>query len=139
MSAVLPCLIPTADAGPGARPGSLGDSLLDVYVEFVRARSRPNTVLATWFDLKVFFSVVDKPVEQVRPVDVLGFITAQRAGMASLPDSHVSVLPTTEVGAGVSFRTIGRRLSTIGGLYAFLTVHGDGATSPSLAARRPDG
>lgn len=129
-SAVLPCLIPSADAGPGTPPGSLGEPLLDAYVEFVRARSRPNTVLATWFDLKVFFSVVGKPVEQVRPVDVLGFITAQRAGMASLPDSHVTVLPTAGDGAGVSLRTIRRRLSTIGGLYAFLTVRGDVATNP---------
>ncbi len=130
MSAVLPCVIPTADAGAGTPPGSLGDPLLDDYVEFVRARSRPNTVLATWFDLKVFFSVVDKPVDQVRPVDVLSFITAQRAGMASLPDSHVRVLPTGEEGAGVSLRTIRRRLSTIGGLYAFLTVRGDVVSNP---------
>lgn len=129
MSAVLPCLIPTADAGAGTS-GSLGDPLLDAYVEFVRARSRPNTVLATWFDLKVFFSVVGKPVDQVRPVDVLGFITAQRAGVASLPDSHVRVLAPAEDGAGVSLRTIRRRLSTIGGLYAFLTVRGDVATNP---------
>lgn len=47
MSAVLPCLIPPADAGPGASPGSLGDPLLDAYLEFVAARSRPNTVAAT--------------------------------------------------------------------------------------------
>ncbi|MDO5737579.1 MAG: tyrosine-type recombinase/integrase [Propionibacteriaceae bacterium] len=96
----------------------------------MRARSRPNTVLATWFDLKVFFSVVGKPVDQVRPVDVLGFITAQRAGMASLPDSHVSVLAAVEDGAGVSLRTIRRRLSTVGGLYAFLMVRGDVASNP---------
>ena len=87
MSAVLPCLISPASPVPG-RSGSLGDPLLDAYLEFVTARSRPNTVLATWFDLKVFFAVVGKPVDAVRPVDVLGFITAQRAGLPSLPDPH---------------------------------------------------
>lgn len=78
MDARMPCLIPPARGVPG----SLGDPRLDAYLEFVAARSRPNTVLATWFDLKVFFAVVDKPVEAVRPGDVLGFITAQRAGLA---------------------------------------------------------
>ena len=81
MSAVLPCL--SSPASPVSTLGSLGDPLLDAYLEFVSARSRPNTVLATWFDLKVFFAVVGKPVAAVRPVDVLGFISAQRAGLPS--------------------------------------------------------
>ena len=34
--------------------------VLDAYLEFVAARCRPNTVLATAFDLKVFFAVVAK-------------------------------------------------------------------------------
>ncbi len=104
--------------------------LLDAYLEFVAARSRPNTVLATWFDVKVFFTVVGKPVGEVAPVDVLGFITAQRAGLSSLPDPHLVPAPEPEEGAGVSLRTIRRRLSTIGGLYAFLTVRGDVPANP---------
>ena len=44
------------------------------------ARRRPNTVLAAAYDLKVFFTVVGKPPDQVRPADVLAFITAQRTG-----------------------------------------------------------
>jgi len=36
----------------------LGDPVVDDYLEFVAARCRPNTVLATAYDLKVFFSVV---------------------------------------------------------------------------------
>ena len=52
MSAVLPCL--SSPASPVSTLGSLGDPLLDAYLEFVSARSRPNTVLATWFDLKVW-------------------------------------------------------------------------------------
>ena len=45
--------------------------------------SRPNTVQAAAYDLKVFFTVVGKPADQVRPADVLAFITAQRTGRAS--------------------------------------------------------
>ena len=37
-------------------------------------------MLAVAYDLKVFFTVVGKPPRRVRPVDVLAFITAQRAG-----------------------------------------------------------
>jgi hypothetical protein len=38
-------------------------------------------VLAAGYDLKVFFSVVSKPREEVAPADVLAFITAQRSGV----------------------------------------------------------
>lgn len=126
MSAVLPCLV--LPAAQVLRP--LGDPRLDAYLEFVAARSRPNTVLATWFDLKVFFAVVGKPADEVRPVDVLGFITAQRAGLSSLPDPLLSPVVAVAQGSGVSLRTIRRRLSTINGLYAFLVVRGDVATNP---------
>lgn len=78
----------------------MGDPLLDAYLEFVAARSRPNTVLATWFDLKVFFAVVGKPVGEVRPVDVLGFITAQRAGLSALPDPQLVRARAPEEGGG---------------------------------------
>ncbi len=137
MTGVLPCLIPPVEVEPGTPAGPLGDPLLDAYLEFVAARSRPNTVLATWFDLKVFFAVVGKPVGEVRPVDVLGFITAQRAGLAGLPDPKLVPVHALEEGAGVSLRTIRRRLSTIGGPYAFLTVRGDVAASPVPADCRP--
>jgi hypothetical protein len=36
----------------------LGDPLLDRYLEFVEGRARPNTVLATASDLRLFFAVV---------------------------------------------------------------------------------
>ena len=58
----------------------LGVPLLDEYLEFVGGRCRPNTVLAVAYDLKVFFTVVDKPPRRVRPADVLAFMTAQRTG-----------------------------------------------------------
>ncbi len=58
----------------------LGVLLLDEYLEFLAGRCRPNTVLAVAYDLKVFFTVAGKPPRRVRPVDVLAFMTAQRAG-----------------------------------------------------------
>lgn len=74
---------PDARAPSRPRPESLTDLLLDAWSSWPRARA-PSTVLATWFDLKVF-TVVAKPVEAVTPADVLGFITAQRAGLPTLP------------------------------------------------------
>ena len=50
----------------------------DVYLAFLGERCRPNTVLAAAYDLKVFFTVAGKPPQEVRPADVLAFITAQR-------------------------------------------------------------
>src|SRR5271169_169584 len=60
----------------------VGVPLADVYLEFLGGRCRPNTVRAAAYDLKVFFTVVAKPPERVRPADVLAFITAQRSGQA---------------------------------------------------------
>lgn len=39
---------------------AVGHPLAEEYLEFLTARARPNTRLAVAFDLKVFFSVVDK-------------------------------------------------------------------------------
>src|SRR2546430_6426488 len=58
----------------------LGVRLLDEYLEFLAGRCRPNTVLAVAYDLKVFFTAVAKSPRRVCPVDVLAFMTAQRAG-----------------------------------------------------------
>src|SRR6266705_3791023 len=66
----------------GALVVRVGLPLADVYLEFLAGRSRPNTVLAAAYDLKVFFTVVAKPPDQVRPADVLAFITALRTGRA---------------------------------------------------------
>ncbi len=95
MSSVLPCLIPSARSRP---PEQLGDPLLDRYLEFLAARCRPNSVLAAWFDLKVFFAAVGKPVAAVTAADVLGFITAQRRGVAGLPDPLLAPAPTQAAG-----------------------------------------
>ena len=52
----------------------LGDPLVDSYLEFVAGRSWPNTLRAVAFDLKTFFSVVDKDPVDVVPADVFEFL-----------------------------------------------------------------
>ncbi len=102
----------------------LGVPLLDEYLEFLAGRCRPNTVLAVAYDLKVFFSVVGKPAQVVRPVDVLAFMTAQRAG----GEGRLQVAGAGP--AGVSARTLRRRLSSVSGLYGFLQARGDVSANP---------
>jgi hypothetical protein len=60
----------------------LGIPVQAEYPSLVAGRSRPNTVLAVAYDLKVFFTALGKPPQQVSATDVLGFITAQRTGGA---------------------------------------------------------
>ena len=57
---------------------SLGDLLVDRYLEFVAGRCRPNTLRAAAFDLKAFFSVTGKDPLQVAAADVSGFLAHQR-------------------------------------------------------------
>ncbi|HEV2087920.1 MAG TPA: site-specific integrase, partial [Cryptosporangiaceae bacterium] len=87
---------------------------MDRYLEFVAARARPNTVLATGYDLKGFFSIVAKDPAEVTTADVLDFITVQRG------DRRVVRLADGE--SGLSARTIQRRLSSISGLFGFLVA-----------------
>ena len=54
-----------------------------------------------------------------------------RQGCRGLPDPRLVAASAPAQGSGVSSRTVRRRLSTIGGLYAFLTVRGDVAASPA--------
>src|SRR5215469_5623274 len=110
-----------ADGGLVVR---LGVPLLDEYLEFLAGRCRPNTVLAVAYDLKVFFTVVAKPPRRVRPVDVLGFMTAQRTG----GDGRLQVAGAGT--GGVSARTLRRRLSSVSGLYGFLHARGDVMVNP---------
>jgi integrase/recombinase XerD len=46
---------------------TLGHPAVDDYLAFVAARCRPNTLLPTAYDLKVFFTVVAK-----EPASVVG-------------------------------------------------------------------
>jgi integrase/recombinase XerD len=132
----IPCLVRSSDAA-GRGVILVGHPLLDAYVELVTARARWNTVLATAFDLKVFFSVVAKDPVDVEPADVLAFIKAQRQ-----PRSGAKIVRIEDGESGLSARTIKRRLATIAGLYEYLIVRGDSGVTRNpvprgLAVRRP--
>src|SRR5438067_6586131 len=103
--AFTPCLV-RAQGAAGGEVISVGHPLLDSYVELVTARARWNTVLATAFDLKVFFSIVEKDPVEVEPADVLAFIQAQRQ-----PRHGAKVVRIEDGEAGLSARTIKRRLA----------------------------
>ncbi len=112
----------------------LGHPVLDDYLRFVTARVRPNTVLATAFDLKVFFEVVERDPVQVSTRDVLAFVEAQRQ------PRHGNVVRIADGEQGLSARTIKRRLSSVSGLFSFLVARGDVNSNPvprGLSTRRP--
>jgi integrase/recombinase XerD len=120
------CLI-GAHAQPGEPSVRLGVPLLEEYLRFLSGRCRPNTVLASAYDLKVFFTVVGKEPRDVQPADVLALVTAQRTGQPSI---GAVVQPVGDDEAGVSLRTVRRRLSSVSGLFAFLHARGDVPTNP---------
>jgi integrase/recombinase XerD len=68
--------------------------------------------------------VVGKPPRRVVAADVLAFVTAQYAG------GPARRLQAAGAGAGVSARTVRRRLSSVSGLFAFLHTRGDVAANP---------
>jgi site-specific recombinase XerC len=100
--------------GREVRSITLGHPLVDAYLEFVGARGEVNTWLATAYDLKVFFEVVGK-----EPADVFAFLAAQRA------PRREKVVRIEDGEAGLSARTIARRLSSVAGLFEYLIVRGD--------------
>ncbi|MGH3934265.1 MAG: tyrosine-type recombinase/integrase [Pseudonocardiaceae bacterium] len=81
-------------------------------------------MLATAYDLVVFFRVVSRPPVEVTSADVLGFITAQRTG------SDGRGLCAVAEGVGLSARTVRRRLSGVSGLFAYLLARGDVTVNP---------
>ena len=107
-------------SGGELRAVALGHPLLDDYLEFVAARARPNTLLAVAYDLKVFFTEVVKQPADITTVDVLGFIKAQRA-----PRRGPRVVRLEDGEAGLSARTIKRRLASVSGLFDYLAARGD--------------
>ena len=117
----VPVLVREADRG-GRPVVRLGHRQSDRYLEFAAARARPNTVLATGYDLKVFFSLVPKEPVEVTTADVLEFITVQRG------DRKVVRLADGE--SGLSARTIQRRLSSISGLFGVLLACGEVGANP---------
>jgi len=132
----VPCLVRSVDASE-VRSIRLGHPLVDDYLAFVGARARPNTWLATAYDLKVFFAVVGKDPVEVTRSDVFAFLAEQRE-----PRRGERVVRLADGEAGLAARTIARRLSSVSGLFAYLTACGDAGvrTNPvprGLATRRP--
>ncbi|WP_405986981.1 tyrosine-type recombinase/integrase [Streptomyces sp. NBC_00872] len=126
-------------AAAGNPTASLGHALVDDYLEFVAARCRPNTLLATAYDLKVFFSVVPKEPADVVTADIFAFITAQKK-----PRRGPKVVWLEDGEAGLSARTIKRRLASISGLFGYLMTRDDLAVDRNpaptgLANRRRSG
>ena len=136
MSMVVPCLIRSVVAGE-LRSIRLGHPLLDDYLEFVGARARRNTWLAAAYDLKVFFTVIAKEPAAVTTADVFAFIKAQRA-----PRRGPRVVRLEDGEAGLSVRTIKRRLATVSGLFDYLVTRADAGVRANpvphgMATRRP--
>jgi integrase/recombinase XerD len=134
-----PCLVRSDPRDGRAAEVRLGDPLVDGYLEFVAARCRPNTVLATAYDLKVFFEVVAKEPARVSTADVFAFIAAQRA-----PRRGSGVVRLEDGEAGLSARTIKRRLASVSGLFAYLMARDDAVLRRNpvprgVATRSPHG
>jgi len=121
--------------GHELRSITLGHPLVDAYLEFVGARGAVNTWLATAYDLKVFFEVVGKEPAEVGSADVFAFVAEQRT------PRQENVVRIEDGEAGLSARTIARRLSSIAGLFEYLLVRGDAGVDRNpvprgLAGRR---
>jgi integrase/recombinase XerD len=115
----------------------LGHPLPDDYMRVVAARARANTLLATAYDLNVFFEVVAKQPEEITTADVLRFIADQRA-----PRRGGNVVPLEDGESGLSARTITRRLSSLSGLFSYLIACDDIAVVSNpvprgLSTRKP--
>jgi site-specific recombinase XerD len=123
---MFPCLVRSVSSS-GEASYALGDPLVDRYLEFVQGRCRANTLRATAFDLKTFFSIVRKPPVDVRPADVFDFLVAQRGDR--------KVVRISDGESGLSARTIARRLSSVSGFYAYLIARGDTPVSVNPVPR----
>ena len=108
----------------------LGHPLVDLYLEFVELRLRPNSVLAVAFDLKVFFTVITVDPVDVTPVEVFEFLAQQRRPRRG------NVVRLADGEAGMSARTIQRRLSSVAQFYEYLVVRGDTAVKKNPVPRR---
>jgi integrase/recombinase XerD len=98
----------------------IGHQLIDEFLEFVVGRARPNTVPAYAHDLSVFFSVVQKDPIEVRPKDVMSFVTAQ-----SRPKPGAENVVRIDGSAGLSASTIKRRLAAVSSFYGYLITRDD--------------
>ena len=110
---------------PVPRTGFLSHPLVDRYLSFVEARTRPNTVLATASDLRIFFDVVGKEPTTVTTEDVLEFLQDQRR-----PFYDGKIVRLSDGESGLRASTIKRRLSSVSGFYAYLAMVGKLGANP---------
>ena len=110
---------------PPPRTGPLAHPLVERYLAFVEARTRPNTVLATPSDLRIFFDVVGKEPTAVTTEDVLGFLQDQRK-----PFYDGKVVRLSDGESGLRASTIKRRLSSVSGFYVYLAMVGKVSANP---------
>lgn len=115
---------------------TLGLAPIDDYLQFVGARCRPNTWLASAYDLLVFFATVRKEPAEVTTADVFSFLQLQRA-----PRRDPKLIRLEDGEAGLAVRTIKRRLASVSGLFAYLVARGDAGVTANpvprgLATRR---
>ena len=108
----------------------IGHRLIDEFLEFVVGRARPNTVRSYAHDLSVFFSVVQKDPLEVRPKDVMAFVTAQRR-----PKVGSENVVRIDGSAGLSAATIKRRLAAVSSFYGYLITRDDVAVSMNPVPR----
>jgi len=95
--------------------------LVDEFLEFAASRARPNTVRAYAHDLKAFFTFVASEPVDVRPADVMAFVTAQRRPR----NGTEKVVRISDGEAGLSSSTIRRRLAAVSAFYGYLLTRGD--------------
>ena len=117
--------------GDGEREYRVGHELIDEFLEFVRARARPNTVKAYAHDLKVFFAAVAKDPVEVTARDVMAFVSQQRRPRAGAEN----VVRLVDGSAGLSAATIKRRLAAVSALYGYLVVRGDAGVTANPVPR----
>jgi integrase/recombinase XerD len=109
----------------------IGHQLIDEFLEFVVGRARPNTVRAYAHDLSVFFSVVKMDPLEVRPKDVMSFVTAQRRPKPGAEN----VVRIADGSAGLSAATIKRRLAAVSSFYGYLITRDDVEVSANPVPR----
>jgi len=109
----------------------VGHALVDEFLEFASSRARPNTVLAYARDLKAFFSIVTKEPAEVRPADVMAFITAQRRARPGAENLR----RISDGGSGLSVATVRRRLAAISAFYGYLIIRGDAGVEANPVPR----
>lgn len=117
---------------------SLGIPEVDAYLKFIKYRCRYNTWVSYAYDLQTFLNIVQKPVIEVTPRDILHFIEQEQ----DIPRMGQRRNGQTRASFGVSTRTIKRRLSAISGFYEYLRIFSDAAPKVNpvprgLAVRRP--